>query len=155
MGRFLTFWKELRRDRRGVSIIELALAMPILSVMLLGLVDVASCYSAQMSVQQATARALERVQATGTTTDFAFVRTEAATAAGVPESQVTIDNWLECNNVRKAATVTVCASGETTARYLQVSISSSYTPFFAYSPLGTRQANGTIALSASSALRTS
>ena len=155
MRRFLAFCGALRRDRRGVSILELGLAMPILSVMLLGLVDVASCYSAQMSVQQATARALERVQATGATTDFAFVRTEAAAAAGVPESQVTIDNWLECNNVRQGATVTVCTTGQTSARYVQVSISSSYTPYFAYSPLGTRQADGKVALSASSALRTS
>ena len=140
-------------DRRGASVIELGLALPFLSVMMLGLVDVASCYSAKMSIQQAAARSLERVQVNGSTTNFAFVRTEAATAAGVPESQVTVETWLECENVRQAATVLVCSGTQDAGKYVKVTITSSYTPFFAYSPLGTRQANGSVRLSAASAVR--
>lgn len=143
----------LRGSRRGASIIELGLAMPVLSLMLVALVDVASCYSAQMTIQQAAARSLERVQVSGSTADFSYVKTEAASAAGVPESQVTIDSWLECNNARQPATVQACTGTQRSAKYVQVTITSSYSPFFPYSPLGTRQADGKVALSASSAVR--
>jgi len=141
------------KDRRGTSIIELAVALPFVSVMLLGLVDVASCYSAQMSVQQAAARSLERVQVSGATSDFSYVRTEAAAGAGVPESQVTIDSWLECDTVRQAATVQACTNTQVSAKYVKVTIVSEYAAFFAYSPLGTRNANGSVALAASTAMR--
>jgi len=142
----------LGRDRRGTSIIEFALAAPVMAVMLMGLVDVASCYSAQMSIQQAAARSLERLQASGSS-DTTYLRAEAATAAGVPLSQVTVDSWLECDDARQAATVTSCSAGQTSARYVQVTITSSYEPFFGYSPVGTRDGSGNVALSAASALR--
>jgi Flp pilus assembly protein TadG len=145
--------RRLRRDRRGASIIELALALPVLSIMVVGLVDMASLFSAQLSLQQAAARSLERVQVNGTTTNLAFVKTEAAAAAGVPESQVTVETWLECENVRQATTVTVCPGTADAGKYVKVTIASSYVPFFTYSPLGTRQANGSVALSAAASVR--
>ncbi len=153
MRRCLSLFNRLRRDRRGVSIIELGLCMPIISVLLLGLIDVSSCYSAQVTLQQAAARSLERVQVTGRTTDFTAIRSEAATAANVPQSQVTVTTWLECNNVRQGSTVTVCPGTQSAGRYVQVAITSTYTPWFPYSPLGTRSSNGTIPLSATSSVR--
>ena len=153
MNRIRQIAARLRRDRRGVSVIELGIALPVQSVMQVGLVDIATVYSAQMSLQQAAARSLERLQVTGYTTNFAFLRTEAAAAAGVPESQVTVTTWLECNNVRQPATTTTCAGTAVAGKYAQVAISSSYTPFFASSPLGPRLANGKVALSAASAVR--
>lgn len=143
----------LRHDRRGVSVIELALCMPILGVVLVGLIDISSCYSAKMSLHQAAARSLERVQVSASTTDFSYVKTEAAAAAGVPESQVTVTTWLECNNVKQEATVTACPGTEVGGRYVQVTINSSYTPNFPYSPLGARQQNGNVALTATSSVR--
>lgn len=145
----------LRSHRRGAVLIEFAFAMPVMAVIMLGLVDVATCYSAQLSLEQAAGRALERVQVTGATTDFLFVKSEAARAASVSESQVAVDKWLECDNVRQSAATLFCAPGQVPARYLQVTINSTYTPYFRYSPLGTRTANGAVPISASSALRTS
>jgi len=147
------FLHRIGRDRRGASIIELALALPFLSVMLVGLVDVASCYSAQMSIHQAAARSLERVQVSGSNADFAYVKTEAASAAGVPESQVTVETWLECDNVKQAASVSTCTATQVSAKYVKVTIASSYTPYFAYSPLGTRGSDGKVPLSAFSSVR--
>lgn len=146
--------RNLAQDRRGASIIELGLTLPILSVMLMGLVDVASCYSAQMSLQQAAARSLERVQVGGaSTTDFTYVRTEAAAAAGVPVSQVTVTTWLECDNVKQADTVRVCPGTQVAGRYVQVSIASTYAPFFPYSPLGARNEGGDVVMNAASSVR--
>ncbi len=141
------------KDRRGTSIIELAIALPVVSVMLVGLVDVATCYSAQMSLQQAASRSLERLQVNGYETNFAFLQAEAAAAAGVPESQVTVTTWLECGYSKQPATTTSCSDGEVAGKYVEVSIVSTYDPFFSYSPLGTRQANGKVALAASEAVR--
>jgi Flp pilus assembly protein TadG len=146
---------QLSRDTRGAGLIEFAIGLPVLLVMMLGIVDVATCYSAQFTLEQAAARSLERVQVTGGLTEQALVRAEAASAAGVPLTNVTVEDWLECQGVRQAASVVICPTGQNTSRYLQVTINSSYVPYFAYSPLGTRQADGSIALSASSALRIS
>lgn len=153
MARAIARLWTLPRDRRGASVLELGLALPVMMVVLLGLIDVASLYSAQMSVQQAAARALERVQVGNSRSDFAFVRTEAAAAAGVPESQVTVETWLECNEDRKPSGTTDCATGERRARYVQVAITSSYAPYFRYSPLGTRDSAGNVALTARSSVR--
>lgn len=145
--------RRLARDRRGASIIEMALALPLLTVMMLGLIDVATCYSAKMSIQQAAARSLERVQVNGASTDFTYVRAEAAAAADVPLSQVTVETWLECDHVKQGTSVQSCAANQVASKYVKVTINSSYAPYFAYSPLGTRQANGTVALSANSSVR--
>ena len=131
----------------------MALALPVLSVVALGIIDVSTCYSAQMSIQQAAARSLERLQTSNQRLDFSYVKTEAAAAAGVPETQVDVQNWLECNNARQTTYNQVCPTGQTSARYVQVTINSTYTPYFTYSPLGARLANGKVALTASSAVR--
>ena len=153
MLRLAAIATRLRQDRRGVSIIELAFALPILSVMLVGLVDVATLYSAQMSLQQAASRSLERLQVNGYTNSFAFLQAEAAAAAGVPATQVAVTTWLECNNVKQPATTTACSGTAVAGKYVEVTITSSYSPFFSYSPLGTRQADGTVAMTASEAVR--
>lgn len=123
-------------------------------VVLVGILDGARCFSAQMSLQQAASRALERVQVSGARTNFDYVRTEAANAAGVPPGQVTVTSWAECNNnPAQLAYTTVCPSGQPTARYVQVRITSTYTPYFRFSPLGTRDGNGNVALAAQSSVR--
>lgn len=153
MRRLASILERINRDRRGASIIELALALPVLSVMMVGLVDLASCFSAQLTLQQAAARSLERVQVNGSTTNFAFVKTEAATAAGVPESQVTVETWLECDNAKQPATTAICSGTSDAGKYVKVTITSSYVPYFAYSPLGARQADGSVALTAAASVR--
>ena len=153
MRRALIALQGLRRDRRGTSILELGLVLPILMVVLLGLIDVASLYSARMSLQQAAARALERVQVGNSREDFAFVRSEAVAGAGVDPSQVTVNTWLECNQAPQPAATTDCPAGQQRARYVQVAITSAYSPFFRYSPLGARDSAGNVALVARSAVR--
>ena len=153
MGAFALMLHRLRRDHRGASVIELALALPVLAIMLVGLVDMARCFSAQLTIQQAAARSLERVQVSNAALTTAFIRTEAATAAGVPEAQVTVTTWLECNNEPQPATTTTCPGSSDTGRYVKVSIRSNYVPLFPFSPLGTRQANGNVLLTAAASVR--
>ena len=156
MSRALGALRGLRRDRRGASILELGLVLPILMVVMLGLIDVASLFSARMSLQQAAARSLERAQVGNSRTDFAFVQTEAtaaATAAGFSGAQVAVETWLECDQVRQAPAATDCTTGQQRARYVQVTINSTYDSYFRYSPLGTRNSAGNVPITARSAVR--
>jgi NADPH-dependent curcumin reductase CurA len=49
--------------------------------------------------------------------------------------------------------VRFCTGTQVSAKYVQVAITSSYTPYFDFSPVGQRQANGTVAINATSAVR--
>jgi Flp pilus assembly protein TadG len=146
-----TLLSRLRRDTRGASVIEFALFAPILAMMAMGISDFAMGYSAKLKVEGAVYRTLEKISVGSVQSDYQYLKAEAATAAGVPQSAVTVDNWLECNRVRQTDFTGVCADGQDTARYVSVAISTSYTPRFNYGPLVTT--NGTVPISASSSLR--
>ena len=147
--------RNLLRDRRGSAAVELALLAPFLGVMVVGVVDMSNAYGRKLVLEQSVQRAIEKVMQTtvDTTVDQTIVD-EAAAAAGVPKSQVTLDFWLECNGSRKANYDTdECSSTETEARYIVVSILDRYTPMF---PLhfGGIDPDGTYHITATSGIRT-
>ena len=125
----------LIRDQRGTSVIELAIAAPILSVFLIGMVDLSRAYSAKLQVEQAAQRTIEKVQRNGFTLgDQTSLQTEAETAAGTGSS-ATVVATLECTSSGGTVTVkaynqTCTGSGDTFARYLRVQITKPYSPFF-------------------------
>jgi Flp pilus assembly protein TadG len=142
----------LARDERGTSLIEFGLLAPFLAFLTMGVVDLSRGVAERFALQQAVNRSLELVQArpavagaTATDVDYSFVRTEAASAAGVPESQVTLIRWLECSGVAKTNVTDTCADGEDTARYLRVRIEKDFEGEFYFD---------TIPMSATGALRT-
>jgi Flp pilus assembly protein TadG len=121
----------IRRDDRGTAVIEMGLAAPILAVLLIGMVDLSRGYSAKLQLTQAAQRSIEKImQGTQNTTVFQALKTEAATAAGVPEANVTVDWWLECNGTRQTNYDTTCPSGQNFARYLNVRITKNFKPMF-------------------------
>jgi Flp pilus assembly protein TadG len=150
--------RRLRRDEKGASVIEFALFAPVLGLMVMGVSDLAMGYSTKLKIEGAIYRSLERV-AVGSTAgpqvvqnDYSFLQTEAATAAGVPTSQVSVDQWLECNRVRQTDFAGACPDGQDTARYVKVTINTSYTPRFSYGPL-VRNTNGVVPIEANASLR--
>ena len=129
MSRFL----RLSDDEQGTSIIELALVAPILAVLTIGIIDLSEGYSQKLRLEQAAQRAIEKVMnGRADTTTITALKNEAAETADVAASAVTTDFWLECNGVRALAYNSTCAAGQTYARYLSVSITKVYTPFFNY-----------------------
>ena len=148
----------LRRDEKGASVIEFALFAPVLGLMVMGISDLAMGYSTKLRVEGAIFRSLEKVavgSASGPAAvqnDYSFLATEAATAAGVPVSQASVDQWLECNRVRQSAFTGTCPDGQDTARYVQVTINTSYTPRFSYGPL-IPTSNGVVPIEANASLR--
>ena len=147
-----TFLLRLRDDLRGASVIEFAMFAPILAMMVMGISDFAMGYAMKLRVEQGVYRALEKVAVGSVQTDYQFLKADAANEAGVAQTAVTVDNWLECNRVRQTDFAGMCATGEDTARYVSVSISTAYTPQFNYGPL-IRGTDGTVPISASSSLR--
>ncbi|MEO7635260.1 MAG: TadE/TadG family type IV pilus assembly protein [Sphingomicrobium sp.] len=144
----------LGRDRRGAAVIELAIVAPIFATMLIGMVDIGRGYSMKLQLEQAAQRAIEKVmngQADKSTA--AALKTEAATIAVVPETQVTVDFWLECNSSRQASYDTTCATGQITRRYLTVQISKAFAPMFSAKFMGSN-ADGTFTVVGKTGVRT-
>ena len=158
----------LRRDERGTAIVELALIAPVLALLTVGIVDLSRGVTRRMELSEAVHRTLEKaaaqnfkfsVSTTGAVTmDYEgaliadVVEGAGGEEAGVTEDDVEIVTWLECNGIEETdRTIRTCDPGETTARYLQIRIDSSFTPSFGtvVSP-GT---DGTVPLWAEAAVR--
>jgi Flp pilus assembly protein TadG len=133
LGRWL---RALRRDERGVSVIEFAFAAPLLSLFVLGIGDLGQGLSERFTIQQAVNRGLEMIQgrpvsaaATATDVNYDFVKTEAEAAAGTG-AVVTMTQWLECDGIPKTNFNDSCAEGEDTARYVRLHIAKTYNAHF-------------------------
>jgi Flp pilus assembly protein TadG len=142
--------RSLAGDERGVSVIELAFYAPILSSVIIGIVDLAQAYSQRLLIQQAVHRALEKAAVGSVQSDYTYLKAEAATAAGVQQTAVTVDAWLECDQVRQPLFDGTCTSPAMTSRYVKLTVNGSYTPMF---PYFLKTTNGKVALTASSSLR--
>lgn len=144
----------LARDTRGVSLIETVLAAPVMLMLLGGASDLALGFSLNVQTQQAAARAIEYASNTqlAKLTD-ADVNAQAATAANVPGSQVTVVRWRECDGTVQSSFDGTCQSGQEIARYISVKISNSYTPKFGALVPASTGLRGPISFSGSSSVR--
>lgn len=126
----IAFLSSLRRDTRGTSVLEMTFIIPMLVLLGCGASDLAMCYARNLALQQAAARAMELAVASGVKTNLnTIIQSEAATAAGVATSQVTIDNWLECDGVRQTDYTGSC-SGSSPARFYSVTVTDTYNWMF-------------------------
>lgn len=151
----MRMFRTLVRDEHGTSLIEMAMVTPVLASMLVGMVDISRAYSAKLQLEQAAQRAIEKVQQYRTTTDtYSTLQTEAATAAAVAPTAVTIDPWLECNGTRQASYAAVCPDGQNPTRYITVSIDKMFTPMFGSRFFPGANQDGTYTLTGRSGLRT-
>ena len=145
----------LAKDDRGASIIELALVAPILASLLIGMVDLSRAYSHKLQLEQAAQRAIEKVQQyQATSSTYGTLQAEAATAAGVPAANVTIDFWLECNGARAANYNSSCPNGQVYARWVNVDVTGTFTPMFRSRYYPRANANGTFTLHGIAGMRT-
>jgi Flp pilus assembly protein TadG len=143
------------RDERGASLIEMALVAPLFATFLIGMVDLSRAYAFKLELEQATQRSIEKVmQYQESTSTFSTMQAEAATAAGVPTSDVTLDYWLECNGTRQADYNSSCSSGQTYARFVSISVRKKFTPMFGTRFFPGANSDGTYTVSAMSGMRT-
>jgi len=148
-------FSRLARDERGASIVELALVVPVMASLLIGMVDLSRAYSHKLKLEQAAQRAIEKIQQYQTSTStYGTLQAEAAAAAGVPTANVTIDYWLECNGTRATTYESVCTSGQVYARWVQVDVTGTFTPIFATKKYPGANTNGTFTLHGIAGMRT-
>jgi Flp pilus assembly protein TadG len=131
--RFARLLNRLGRDQCGASITELALAAPLLTLFVTGAIDLGDGLSQRFTLQQSVDRSLEMLQAGPVEGDadeadvnYDFLIDEAAAAAEVPASQVTLRKWLECDNAPQTHYEDSCDPGEETARYVELRIDKVY-----------------------------
>jgi Flp pilus assembly protein TadG len=161
----MRFADTLRRNERGAAVIELAIAAPILATMLIGVVQLANGYAAKLQLEQVAQREVELWQNSSagfdsSSTSITAYKTEAATAAGVATSAVTIKYWLECDGTSQNTSTStmaadfakVCLSTQTSARYASIELTKAYSPMFATKWSGANS-DGSYTLGAKAILR--
>ena len=160
-------FRNLAADDRGTSVIELALATPILAALLMGMVDLSRAYSERLQLEQASQRSIEKVFNHQTqSTSYNTIKAEAKAAAhaagftNVTDSDITIDYWLECNGVRQGNGTPGngyndnCADGQVYARYINVKIQKKFKPAFGTKYFPGANSDGTFTLKADAGIRT-
>ena len=147
-------FSKLASDERGASFVEMAMILPVVASLIVGIVDVSRAFSAKLDLQQAAERTIEKVQQYQTDGRIESLRTEAASAAGVSPSNVTVDSWLECNGVRQLDDQANCADGEVPGRWIKVKITGTYRPMFASSRWPGSNSDGTYTIHGDAGLRT-
>jgi Flp pilus assembly protein TadG len=143
------------QDEAGTATIELALLVPILAAMLIGLIDLSTAYSDKLKLEQVAHRAIEKVQQTGfTVSKKAALEAEAVAAAGTGAT-ATLTYWLECNGTAmtgSSAYTNGCSSGQSYARYVEIDVQKTYTPII-MSRFAGANANGTFTLHGEAGIR--
>lgn len=117
---------DLRRSERGNVMIEFALALPVLSLMLVGMIDLGRYALQQSSMLEGARQGAQygiyayQSSASG---DSSGINTTAQNATG--RSGVTASNttFCECVNGTSVACTTTCSSGQTLKKYLTVTAS--------------------------------
>ncbi|MBA3667745.1 MAG: pilus assembly protein [Sphingomonas sp.] len=150
----MSFSRQVARNQRGAAVIETALLAPILATMVIGMVQVGQAFSMKLRLEQASQRAIEKIMnGQADKSSAAALKTEAATIAEVPETNVTVDFWHECNGTKMANYADVCSSGQVDKRYMSVSINKPFTPMFA-SKLTGANADGSYTMNGFTVVRT-
>lgn len=176
MMRALLPFRRLAGDERGTSVIELAIVAPVLSLLTMGIVDISNGYARRLELTQAASRALERLAADdfripendAGVPNYTAIKADAAAAAGVNASQVTVVRWLECNGVEQPAANfkngcpvedrPECEVSDppddchqVTARYVEIQIDDKFWPMFG--TIFSREPDGSFPLWAEAAMR--
>ncbi|MFN2100271.1 TadE/TadG family type IV pilus assembly protein [Altererythrobacter sp. MF3-039] len=128
--------RALKRDQEGVALVEMAMSIPLLMLLCLGMIDISRLVAAKIDLEQAAQRTTDFVLAKrptdGRTTKYTA---EAAEAAGVGTDKVTVTFFLECDGVRADKVTDECLDTETTARFAYVSIADAVQTDFNWSKM--------------------
>lgn len=124
IGKFIRHARRLRADRKGFGAMELALSLPFVLFLCLGMIDAFGLVAAKIDYERAAQRTTDFALAKRpNTADGTYLKTVAKSAAGVTDSDVTVEIFLECDGTRNSSFTASCAPGEETARFVSVLIS--------------------------------
>ena len=131
----------LIRDQRGAAMIELAFVAPVIALLTVGVVDLSNGFGTKLRIEQAAQRSIEKVmQTTGVLNVEDTIAAEAVCqyngnnadgsckTAPLTTADVVVVHRLECNNVFTADPD--CPVNQQERRWVQVTVSTDYTPMF-------------------------
>ena len=151
----INFVKQIWRDSIGTSTVELALIFPIGMALMLGAIDASLAFAEQLRVEGAAARAIEQITAySRVQANYTASRAEAAAAANVDVSDVTVTNWLECRNVLMTSFTATCPNdSDQIARFVKVVINGKFEPVVNYGGFLTTDVNGFVRVQGDASVR--
>lgn len=119
----------LRKCDCGTATIELAFVLPILTMFVLGMSDLANAIAHRYSLTRASIKASELALSQGERNgNYDYIRTEAAASAKVPIDKVIIEYWIECDY--QVTSAQSCTAPALTFKYLKVATTSEFRPHF-------------------------
>lgn len=170
--------RKLLTNEAGAAIIELALIAPILGLMVIGIVDMSNAFSRKLALEQGAQRAIERIMETtsldtveNTLKSEVVCQVNGTNSDGtcktspITTNNVAVTFRLECTDSSGNLTTQTnsdpttfdgysCATGSSSARYIQVQVTDTYTPLFPVHFVSINS-DGTYHLSATAGMRTS
>lgn len=125
----MRFFQHLARDPRGVAAVEMAIVLPVLSIMALASVDFVFGFTHKIELQQYAQAGADFVVASGDTAlTAAEVKAEVVALSGLPTGAVTVVKVVECNAVKITGTGLCPGLSPIRAEYFQITVTDSYTP---------------------------
>ncbi|MXO85629.1 hypothetical protein GRI38_06250 [Altererythrobacter aurantiacus] len=123
--------RKLVRDERGVGLVELGFAAPVLMLLGLGMIDMSIVASSKVDMEQAAQRVTDfALSQRPTNGDASYLLAEAKEATGITDealeadpSLIKVEIYLECSGERQTDFTTVCPVDEIPARFASVSVS--------------------------------
>ena len=149
----------LLKSERGASVVELGLVAPFFLALVIGMGDLGSAYSMKLRLEQCSQRAIEYLQQGGSAAnpanhDSAVTEaTSAATSAGYSGATATVTYTNYCNGTATTNYSDNCTGTQVQMKYVNVSVSSNYTPLFTNSFFPNHNADGTVTVTGRAGMR--
>jgi len=123
------FIERLVRDRRGASLIELGIGLPVLIMLALGGCDIFGGFAADMRLQQYAQAGADFVVASGDTAPTtAAVQGQVASLSGLDPSKISVTTWTECNQSKNATWNNCPDTSDVKVNYMQIQVTDTYQP---------------------------
>ena len=121
--------RTMSRDERGTSVLELALVLPVISMLSLAAIDFAMAFGMKLQVQQYAQAGADFVVASGATPPTPeAVKAEVVAISGLNASEVTVTRFTECNAVKVALFGLCPGLLDVKTNYMQISTVDTYEP---------------------------
>lgn len=149
----------LLKSERGASVVELGLVAPFFLALVVGMGDLGNAYSMKLKLEQSSQRAIEFLQQGGSPADPAnhdaavSEATSAATTAGYSGATATVTYTNYCNGTKTTNYSDSCTGTQVQMKYVNVSVSSNYTPLFTNSYFPNHNADGTVTVTGRAGMR--
>lgn len=123
LGQMIRITRKLRGDSRGFGAMELALSLPFVLFLCLGMIEAFGLVATKIDYERAAQRTTDYAFAKRpNTADGTYLVTVARAAASVPAESVAVQIFLECDGTRQSDFNSNCMAGEVPARFVSVEI---------------------------------